>query len=440
MAKTIKCNQCGSADLAKLEEYEYKCRYCNSRIVVEKPKLDLGSFAKTFNTQNLYRTTQTAYTPSGEVIKKASGIGCLMIAIIGIGILSGIIVPIIISMNKTSPETETTSDGWQLSYTPQVFYANGSKGGVIWKFTEENYDWKKNRTVLTIFDPIKNKELKREIIIAEHEGSYDGPSLWDMYNGGKIFGDTIFFTPKNGGLSGKNMYTGKVVVDNKYIQKQIGYEVAEARAYANTKDNYISIKDAEGTEYYYFPSLKKIIKQDDYRDRKKSKQVSKYYFVLSGNNDKKHVLRVLQEMSELETPSYFSSTSYADFKKEKTYYQKYRQTFNIDSIPVSHGFFNAEIISWNDSSFIIQYTKNLLEGSPITFAKFDLAGKELWSVMPEKIKAFQPVANNPIKTTPDYDFNVLGNALIIYMGSPHKAACSINVHSGKTDWTFQCLK
>lgn len=441
MAKTIKCNQCGSADLIKVEEYEYKCRYCNSRIVTEKPKLDLGNFAKTFNAQNLYKQTQTAYTPSGEILKTKSNVGCI-IGIIGLAVI-GMVAGIVVNVVKTATSSaagEITSDGWQLSYTPQVFYASGSKGSVIWKFTEENYDWKKNRTVLTILDPLKNKELKRETVIAEHESSVTVPSLWDLYNGGKIFGDTIFFTPKDGGLIGKNIYTGKTVVDNKYIEKRIGNEVAEARAYATTKDDYIGIKDAEGTEYYYFPKRKTIVKQDDYRDRKKSKQVNKYYFVLSGNNDKKHVLRVLQEMSEFETPSYFGSVTYTDFKKEKNYYQKYRQTLNVDSIPVNHGFFNAEIINWNDSTFVIKYTKNLLEGSPVTFAKYDLDGKEIWSVIPSAISVFKNLTNNAGKSAASYDFNVLKNVLIISISSPQKAACGVNMGDGKTEWTFQCLK
>ena len=53
---------------------------------------------------------------------------------------------------------------------------------------------------------------------------------------------------------------------------------------------------------------------------------------------------------------------------------------------------------------------------------------------------FQAVAENPIKIAPSYDFAVLGNALIISMGSPHKAACSTDLSNGKTSWTFQCLK
>jgi DNA-directed RNA polymerase subunit RPC12/RpoP len=440
MAKTIKCNQCGAADLIKIEEYEYKCRYCHSRIVIEKPKFDLGNFAKTFDTKHLYNPTQTTFTPTGEVIKKASRLGCLVIAIIFLGIISGVIIPIIVSINRSSNSVETTADGWAVSYTPYVFYANGSKGGVVWKFTEENYDWKKNRSVLTILDPKTNKELKREIVIAEHQSSETVPSLWDLYNGGKIFGDTIFFTPKKGGLVGKNIYTGKTVIDNNYIQKQIGNEVAEARAYANNKDNYVNIKDAEGTEYYYFPKRNKIITQDEYRSTKNIKKINKFYYVLSGRSDKKHVLRILQEINELETPTSYNSVLYSDFKKEKSYYQKYYQLKSLDSIPVNHGFFNAEIIHYNDSSFILKYTKNLLEGSPITFAKYGLDGKQIWSVIPSQLSVFKIDEKNTVRTTVNYEFNVLGNALVIYFNSTQKAAAAINVVDGKTIWTFQCLK
>lgn len=440
MAKSIKCHQCGAADLIKIEENEYTCKYCHSRIVIEKPKLDLGAFAKTFKAEHLYASSQTTTTPTGKTIVKVSRLGCLLFVAIFLGILTSIIVPIIMSVNRSvnsiSLSSTTTKDGWQITYTGQVHYASGSKGSVIWQFTEENYDWKKNRTVLTIINPVTKKELNRQIVIAEYTGSNEGPSLWDLFNGGKIIGDTIFFTPKNNGLKGYNIYTGKVVVENKYLEKIIGNQVAEARAYASSKDDYLEIKDAEGTEYYYFPKQKKIINKEEYRDRKTSKLITRYFYMLVGDHDKKHILRVQQQMKEFENASYFGSLSYREFKNQKKYYSQYRQIYSVDSLPIAHGFFDAEIISFTDSTLIVKYKKNLLEDSPLLVSRYTMNGDESWSVEPSTIKVFKDLTNNASKSSRSYDFIIVNNGLIISINSPQKAAIGINLVTGKTLWTY----
>lgn len=433
MAKTIKCDQCGAADLIKNDEYSYTCRYCHSTIIIDKPQFDLGKLSKAFNAGKFSHSQQTT-TPSGEIIRTTKNIGCIVLLSIGF-VIGGVGFAVMRLVNSSQTTTET-KDGWQLSYTPMVFYANGSKGASIWQFTEENYDWKKNRTTLTIFNPTTKKEYYKEIVIPEHESNVTNPSLWDIFSGGKIIGDTIFFTPKDGGLIGRNIFTGKIVVSNDYFEKLIGNEVAEARAYSNSSDNYISIKDAEGTEYVYFPGMKKIIKRDEFNNRSKTKFAPKYFYALAGQTDKKYVMRIQQEMAENDFSPYYGSISLKDYKRDKNYYAKYQKILGIDSIPISHGFFNAEFMQWNDTEFVVRYQKNLLESSPIQISKYSFTGQEKWTVFPSKLSVFSKIP----KEKTSFEILVMNETIIIFTNSPNKMACSIDLKNGKTLWSYECLK
>lgn len=433
MAKTIKCSNCGAVDLTRTGEGEYRCNYCQAKIVTDQPKFDFGSFFKTFNPNDLHQRTQTTYH-AGQVVKtNTSRLGCLMGLIILLGAGSGIVVPIVMAVRESTIESENQT--WKLSYTTQAYFTSGTKGPVVWHFQEEQFDWKKNRTVLSIIDPVKKKKLKQEIVVPEHTSSDKVASFWDLYNGGRVFGDTIFFTPKGKGLEGYNIYTGKKVLDQSYFEKNIGSELAEASAYTSSNDPYLRIKSAEGVEYYYFPN-KKILTRDEYYQTGNKEKKYRWFYELAGNTDKKYVLRINQLASENDRSASFHH-SYSDYKKEKNYYSKYYNINSIDSIPVNHGFFKADFISYDRTSFVIIYKANLLETAPWVIARFDTSGQNLWKVIPTQLPVFKPA--EPEQKV-EININKVNNSIIVLGSGRVRAACGINPNNGKVEWTYKIDK
>lgn len=435
MAKTIHCNKCGASDLTKISEQEYKCNYCSSRIVVEQAKFDFGSFFKTFNPNDLHKRTQTTYHADQTISKNASKLGCMVAFIALLGIAAGVVVPLIMkSQMESAAGSSGENGGWQLSYTQAAHFANGSKGPVVWVFQEENYDWKKNRSVLKLVDPRTGKELHKEVVVPEHNTSETVTSFWDLFNGGRIIGDTIFFTPKSKGLEGRNIYTAKKMVDQAYFKKQIGSPLAEAYAYNHTTENYLRVKSAEGTEYYYFPGTNRLINRETLNKSDKEK-VEKTFFAFTGNGDKKAVLRIRQAVNPSDQqPSFYHS--YESYKKEPKYYAKYYRISSLDSIPAGQGFFNGKIIYNTDNDFVVLYKSDLMEESPWIIGSFNVSGKNNWKLEPAK----QPVFKTKAGTKPEFEIDAVNGQLIVSLRSGEKAACGIDIGTGKIAWTYRLEK
>lgn len=433
MAKIIKCNNCGAADVTKVNDHEFRCNYCQARIVTEDPKFDMGSFFKTLNPNDIYKRTQTTYHHGETVVKNTSRLGCALAGIILAGILAGIMVPFFIFLDEKS--TEETKKTWRLSYTQYVYYTTGSKGPAVWMFREENFNWEKNRNVLEIVDPRNGKTLHTEIVIPEHTSAQNVAGIWDRFNGGRVFGDTIFFTPKGKGLEGRNIYTAKKIIGQDFFVRETGNELAEAYAYNSSTDPYIRVKSDEGAEYYYFPSGNKITTRDTYNKQNSSEKTYRYFFALSGNGDKKHIVRINQLAGRAETSASFYH-SYRDFSKDKRYYSRYYNIQSIDSVPVNHGFFHADFITHNDTSFVIKYKPSLKNDAPMVIGCYGISGKNRWKIIPEQMDIFRPKKN-----TDKVSLNtcLVNGKLIISSNSPH-AACCIDTGTGKIQWTHRVEK
>lgn len=433
MAKTIRCDSCKAADVKKIGEKEYICNFCNSRIILDDPKVDVNSFFKTFNPNSVYKVTQTTITPDATTItKNASRLGCLIGIIALIGGAAGIIIPFLGSNNQST--NTVTPDGWQISYTSQVYYTWGSKGPAVWVFTEENQNWKLNRKRLSIINPIDNKEIFTDTIGKEVESGNTVPSIWDMFQGGKTIGDTIYFSPKGKVFEGRNIYNAKIVINKKYFADK-GVEIAQSTSYNSSKDNYLSIKSAEGDEYYFFPQTKEFVLTEEFRKKKEDKKVSRYYFVLTGNSDKKAVLRIQQELKKDERAGYFNGSK-KEFSKNLKYYNRYYNITAVDSVPAANHFFDAEFIDWNDTSFIIKYKKNILENTPQFVGCYTVSGKQLWSYDLTNMKELR----DDKKVTDNFQFQYQPGKLIVYIIGAKKAAIGINTVSGKMEWNFNVVK
>lgn len=436
MAKTIRCDSCKAADVKKIGEKEYICNFCNSRIILDDPKVDLNSFFKTFNPNSVYKVNQTTITPDAvQITKNASRLGCLIGIIAMIGAAAGVVIPFIASNSSTSTSsTEEKPGGWQVSYTSQVYYAWGSKGPSVWVFTEEHQNWKKYRKVLTIVNPISGKTFHTDTIGKEVENSSSVPSIWDLFQGGKTIGDTIYFSPKGKVFEGRNIYNAKIVINKNYFADK-GVEIAQSTSYNSSKDNYLSIKSAEGDEYYFFPRTKEFILTEEFRKKKEEKKVSRYYYVLTGNSDKKAVLRIQQELKNNERSGYFNGSK-KEFSKNLKYYNRYYNVTAVDSVPAANHFFDAEFIDWNDTSFIIKYKKNILENTPQFVGCYTVSGKQLWSYDLTNMKELK----DDKKVTDNFQFQYQPGKLIVYIIGAKKAAVGINTVNGKMEWNFNVAK
>ncbi|HYG50711.1 MAG TPA: hypothetical protein VD905_07395, partial [Flavobacteriales bacterium] len=382
--------------------------------------------------------SQTAYTVDGKTIKAVNKLGCFIGFIILTSVLSSIVVPIILAFSGNrshAPTGKTGSPGWKLSYTQQTFYANGSKGAVIWQLDEENYNWEKTRNVLSILDAETKKVLHSEIFVKEHKTGTDAASTWDIFNGGRVIGDTIFFTPKGSGLVARNIYTGKIIIGNDGFEKLLGDQIAEARAYINFSTNdkdYLEIKSAQGDEYYYYSSKNAFVRRDEIRNN--SKKTAKYYFILVGNNDKKHVLRINQDIAVHDRAGFFHPGNFREFNQQKKYYAKYHYVNSLDSVPAQHVFFDAGFITWDDTSFVVQFKESVLETAPRVIARYGLSGKQLWRIVPVQEKPFTQLKKK--EESPRFDILLNNKTVMVTLGGAQKSAMAIDPGNGKILWTY----
>ncbi len=438
MARAVKCPQCGAADVRKTGEGEYTCNYCESKIILEQPQIDFSKLFKsfTFLRQNSVSPTSTNYNKYAQEVKVKTQRTLVFIIVLAFAaVLTGILVSVF--ANNSTVNSSTMNNGWQISYTQQTYYTYGSKGAAIWIFREENENWKNYRRRLIILNPQTKKEFYNKIIEGPLKNSSAMTSVWDTYQGGKVFGDTIYFTPKAEILEAYNIYTGKKIMARGDFEKLAGMKIASANAYSTSEDNHLRVKGADGTDFYYFPNGNRFIKESEFRDKDRDIKTMRYYFIMVGNGDKKGVMRVGQKINPHERTGYLHRTSIKEYLSDKNYYQKYYNIFSLDSVPAPMSYFDAEFLNWNDTSYILAFKEDIISNSPRFVAAYTLRGKELWKQNLEEIKVFKKESKDE---TVSYQFLQENGGLIIARNNGKKGAVQVNLTNGKVLWQYAIEK
>lgn len=441
--KIIKCTQCKAADLTKTEENVYQCNYCGSKIIIDEPKFNFNDFFKdTFKDGNFkkygYSYTTTDPGTQTTVLHKPARLGCFIGIFLLLGITSGIVIPIISKFGNQNSKTSTgltkESNGWQLSYTNNCLYAYGSKGPVIWVFEEYNKDWKRKKIMLTILNPITKKFLIQKAVVPDTDYNANVPSVWDLFQGGKVFGDTIFFSPKKGVFEARNIYSGEVVMDRKQLELLSGSAIASVQTYSSSRDPYIRIESAMEDVLYYLPTSKKVVNRDVYN--KDETFQFKYYFALIGSGDKKSLARIYSKVKAGEKSNYIYFYSFKDYNSSKQYYSRSTNIKSVDSIPTGQYYFNAELLDWTDTTAVLKYKENKLEESPYHLSCVHKSGKTKWSVCLDKLQYFKPKDATDLR----FEFMAFNGKIVVTANNARNSAIGIDANTGKVEWDLKIEK
>src|SRR5665213_1479819 len=213
----FQCPQCGSTTTTKVSEGVYNCPYCESNFDVDVSKQDVfESFVKSSQQNQINYAEKLAeikskFSPETVAVAQEKGRIVVVIVLAFVMFILGVAGFII---TKAAKNGKAAVNGLVENSTLNKFTVfSGSKGVAVWLLQEQSKSMQDStHYILTIVDPQTKKHLNEiEFIPAmTWEGAFNASKLiGDFYP----FGDTCWIVSETNGLTARDIYTGKIIVD-----------------------------------------------------------------------------------------------------------------------------------------------------------------------------------------------------------------------------------
>ncbi len=445
MSGTIQCPQCGAASSAKVSETEYHCAYCESNFTIGMSKEDMiaNILKKVGASQG---TSSTSFTYSPEKIAEmraaamasaqASKKGGRILLIIFLAIIISIVGVVAFSVKKaTSGITDVVDNVIKNSTVSNFKVMSGSKGPVIWMLQEQSASMQDStHFILSIIDPQSKKHLEdlEYLPAMTWEGAFNsGKYLGEFY----AFGDTCWIVSEHFGLTARDIYTGKILIDSKKLSKMHPeLEQGITKAEWGYSNRYFSLTTNDGFEFIFLPDQKKIFKKEDFDNQKRdeSKMVKRNFFMLS--ESKRPGLFVSVENT---SPFATSSQTYSGDLENANPHYKNRALLSLTHILPDLIFFNGYILHSDNDKTLIAYQNTVAKNSALHFSCIDSNGKVLWNISGKEIEPFEKDFSDNNRAI---DFVGSKNVAVLFTDYADHDAIGIDWTSGKILWQFSTAK
>ncbi len=448
MSGIIQCPQCGAVSSSKISETEYHCVYCDCSFTIGMSKeemianiLNKAGINKPnpetlkFNQEKLAAMRAEAGTAIQAGKKKA-----LIFVFVFFAFIIGVCSIVYYSVHKAAGGISDIVNNVIANSTVSNFKVfSGSKGPVIWMLQEQSVSMHDStHYILSIIDPPSKKHLK--------DLEYIPAMTWeDAFNSNKFigefyaFGDTCWIVSEQFGLTARDIYTGKIIIDAAKLSKMHPeLEKGITKAEWGYSNRYFSIMTNDGYEFIFLPDQNKIFKKDDYNDNKRdeSKMVTRNFFILTDSKRPE-----LFMSTEKTSPFATSSKMYGSLLEN---YDPKNRPFGMsdDIISVTHVlpdliFFNGFILYSDNNKTLIAYQNTVAKNSALHISCIDSNGKILWNVSGNEVKPFEKEFADNNRAI---DYAGSKNVVALFTDYGDHDAIGIDWNTGKISWQFTTKK
>jgi hypothetical protein len=426
MKQVIQCSSCGSNSTFKIANGQYKCNYCQINFSVLEKKLENDEIKLSeFINQN-QRTGEEVFQNAQKKSKPVLIFVTIAIALFGMGLAGSLIF----IKQKTLSNSNFFSNKWQAPSIEKYAAYAGTNGPVIWLiYKQQTNTLDSAKYTLRIIDPISKKTTKQLLL---------GEMLWkNSFNWHKKF-DYNFFPVKNvlysvseeNGLQGFDIYTGKLIIDNKTLQTifdELKNGIAEVKNEAYKGRCVLTTKD--GNDYYYIYGLNAVKALDDEKNDHKEygKNWKEQIYVTREKKSKLYLINVSNDyFSGIQIQnSFIEESDKISYSSSSNYYKSIKQL--NDKI-----YAKAQPIDRTDSTIILFYASDFSKAAKGILECVNNKGISKWQLTDTIFNKF--IQQN---TSDNFylDFNTVDKTLVINFSQAYYQSMGVNLETGKLVYT-----
>lgn len=444
----IQCPQCGAVSSSKLSETEYHCVYCDCSFTVGMTKeemiaklLNKSGNTKPYSDALQYRQEKLA--AMSEEARAALKVGkkrALIFVFIFFGFIIGVCSIVYISVHKAATGISDIVNNVIVNSTVSKFKVfSGSKGPVIWMLQEQSASMNDStHYILSIIDPPSKKHLK--------DIEYIPAMTWsDAFNSNKYigdfyaFGDTCWIVSEQYGLTARDIYTGKIIIDaQKLCKMHTELQKGITKAEWGYSNRYFSIMTNDGYEFIFLPDQNKIFKKDDYDENKRDdgKMVTRNFFVLS-DSKRPELYLSNEKTSPFATSSKLYSHLLENFDPKNRPFGMSDDIISATHILPDLIFFNGFILYSDNDKTLIAYQNTVAKDSPLHISCIGANGKIIWNIAGKEVQAFEQEFSGNNRAI---DFAGSKNIIALFTDYGDHDAIGVDWKDGKILWQFTTKK
>lgn len=418
MAKVeqLKCPSCGATEVSHISGINYQCDYCHSTFLVKNE----NPFHQV-HPQKPINPTPINTKPIKIIIVLA-----VFMAVVGVGISV-----FVMSVGKSAISSSTSffSD-WQKPGVDNYNCLAGSKGAVVWLVLKTQTNKLDSvKYWLRLIDPVTKKMIAEEPL--------GKPKAWkELFNQSKIFdseffvsNDTAYNVSEEGGVQGFDLYTGKRLFGNEWLEKKFpllkeGITKSNKEFYRNR----IKLSSAAGDDLYYYLDSKLLLTEKEAEKANSEERVFEENIYLSQN---KKARLYLCNMKRNSSDSYNLSDSYLEqFKSSNNYMGSYIK----DIKPLSDSVYAmATPIEKYKDKLLFFYASNFSKHADGVLALVDKNGQFAWR---NKDTTFKKIVAENTSDNIYLRYNLKNDLIVININGANHQSVGVNLKTGKTLFVF----
>ncbi|MFZ5554217.1 MAG: hypothetical protein ACOZCO_13955 [Bacteroidota bacterium] len=430
--KPIECPNCGGNNPVRLSEGEYRCSYCDSlfHLQIEKPRstpLEGTQQRKFEQYKKMYQ--QGNFDPQKTARKIRIFVFLFFIIMFGIGISITLY-----TMSKVTEQITTTMSGipqdgdWQAPTVSRFYVFEGSQGPVIWSVIQQTRQRLDSaRFYVSLTDPVKNKEITTEKIFPTMtwDESFHFSDRWGELT---VVGDTVWVDSKTEGLHARNLYSGEIIIDMKFMVNkfpQLKKGIASSQ-YQNWRRAFELLTD-DGLKFLFVPAEMKVLTENEF-DGNKDKVEKTFYVIMDENRP--FLMRIHEKTEKYRlNPQTFIHDPGRFFKNKR----HSNNDAEVDSVRTKDPLFGVNVLWSDDESVIALYRESLKKESKVHITRFDKDGSQKWDITGKSLGDFNKVFSDDI-----YVVTHAGKKEIALSYQRAKRyAIGIDIEKGKVNWAFE---
>ncbi|HEU4719098.1 MAG TPA: hypothetical protein VFU15_14740 [Bacteroidia bacterium] len=446
MENKIQCPQCGAASSTKISDTEYHCVYCNSNFQVELSKAEmiasllhkLEEPPKKSDFREQVEKLKAEALRSPEKMAEIRRRNRITVSIIlGFFVVLGLVIFFSARSGKSGTTIAGTDGSWETPsvYRFQVFA--GSKGPVIWIISEQSgYSLDSARFTLKIINPVNNTTLTEFPVVPDmswHAGFDIDKTLGDFY----ACGDTCWVISENAGLTARDIYTGKIIIDEKQMKLvdpklSAGVSKASYRYY----DHNFEVTTNDGFEYIFSPGMKHVFTKDEWKQLGRTRSVVKTFFILT-ETKRPQLFCTKEKTSPVESSSSVFTNELENFTPGKRPDNISDNVLSIDHLLPDKTFFNGKIEYADSAETIVMYQDGIGQNAGVHVCSISSAGNQLWDTGGDALKNFR---ERFAETSGGIDFVYSPSGIILYSQYAGESAEAFDWKTGKLLWSHTAKK
>ncbi len=445
----LTCPACGAHDVAQLSGINYQCNYCHSTFIVRNDNShhkfnNSGSSFSGLTTDEILgklkkgevpfssESSQTFHTKvdvkNTSTIKPAKITG-FIVAIV-IMVLVGVSSSVFTFLSKSTSQAQSFFSDWQKPNVDNYNCLVGSKGAVVWLVLKTQTNKLDSvKYWLRLIDPVTKKTISEEPL--------GKPKAWkELFNQSNQFdnyfyvaNDTAYNVSEDGGVQGFNLYTGKRLFGNEWLEHKFpelkdGITKTDKQYYRKR----IKLTSAAGDDFYYYPDIKKLVSEKE-GDKSNSdeREFTEAVYLLQNKKSRLYLCTIKRRSGD----DYYVSDSYVEQFNNPS---SYRSSYIKDIKPINDVIYAKALpIKGTNEDLLFFYASDFSKHANGVLAMVNKKGNFLWR---NSDTTFKNIVKDNTSDNIYLDYNLNKDLIVININKSGHQSVGVDLKTGKTKFVF----